>query len=83
MATPCLRLAVDSFSELRENRRMPSYEIECPMCESTEYETKADGMHECYICNTSWGSQGRKKQVTQQSDFAKKVNEKLRRYSKQ
>lgn len=73
--------AVDTGYELRNDQTMATYEVECPMCESTDYASGADGTHECYVCNTSWGSEGRKQQATQQNDFAKKVNEKLGRYT--
>jgi ribosomal protein L37AE/L43A len=60
---------------------MSTYEVECPLCESTEYRAHPDGYYECYLCNTSWGSHGASKANAKQSEAAREVAEILRRYT--
>lgn len=58
-----------------------SYEIECPMCEATEYERLPDGMYSCYVCNTSWGVAGPSTPSPDQSEFARRVEGIVRHHS--
>lgn len=60
---------------------MTAYDVECPLCESTEYRAHPDGYYECYLCNTSWGSHGTRKEGPRQSDEAREVADILRRYT--
>jgi ribosomal protein L37AE/L43A len=59
---------------------MSYIEVECPLCESTDFETDASGMHSCYICNTSWGSRGVAAPPVP-TKFVSEVHEKLRKYA--
>lgn len=60
---------------------MSTYEIECPLCESTECRVHPGGYYECYLCNTSWGRHGASKFNPKETEAAREVAEILRRYT--
>ena len=76
-----VRRPLDNPVTVSHHLAMATYDIECPLCEGTDYGKTANGLYECYDCNTQWGVNGEQEAAPVRDTFAERVNEKLRKYS--